>query len=308
MKKFLAFALCALMVLSLSAVVFAADENLFEYNFEDDAEGDFIAIDNSIKFYPKQGTVEIVKFDGTMCAKLNQVGFEDKSGNMDCYVDFVAGGVSSYGLEQQYVLEYDVYFEKMGPSNNWQILCSREAAPAGTQFQQVGHFRGTEDGKTINITATGVDEPLGTVQTGKWYTVAACIDKKNSCFSFYIDGVCYAKDYDYDVVDPSASESERARSGFGSCVAGDDAIAYLDNVKAYNGTKPRNVKSDTPVTPAVTAPVTEAPADTTAVVTAVTTAPATKPDSSVQTADIAVVIAAVAAVAASGAIIVKKKH
>ena len=307
MKKFLAFALCAMMVLSLSAVIFAADENMFEYNFEDDTEGDFIAIDNSIKFYPKQGSVEIVKFDGTMCAKINQVDFADISGQMDCYVDFVAGNVSTYGLEQQYVLEYDVYFEKMGPSNNWQILCSREAAPAGTQFQQVGYFKGTEDGKTINITATGVEEPVGTIETGKWYTVAVAIDKKNACFSFYVDGVCYAKDYDYDVTDPSAAESERARSGFGSCAAGDDAIAYIDNVKAYNATTPRNVKSDTPVTPAATTPVTEAPVETTAPA-AETTAPATNPGSAAQTADIAVVIAAVAAVAASGAIVIKKKH
>ena len=103
MKKFLALSLCALMVLTMSAVVFAAEDNAFEYNFEDDTEGDFIAIDNSIKFYPKQGKVEIVKFDGSMVAKISQLDLQDIGGQMDTYADFVAG---------------DVYFRVRHPGQN----------------------------------------------------------------------------------------------------------------------------------------------------------------------------------------------
>lgn len=313
MKKFLALSLCALMVLTMSAVVFAADDNAFEYNFEDDTEGDFIAIDNSIKFYPKQGKVEIVKFDGSMVAKISQLDLQDIGGQMDSYLDLVAGPVSTYGVEQQYVLEYDVYFEKFGPTTQWQILCSRETPAAGTQFQNVGFFRGTEDGK-INLVIEKklgegeTNDPVATFETGKWMKVAACIDKKNACFSVYVDGVCYAKDMDYTVADGSATESERIRTAFAAAGAGSDAIAYLDNIVIYNATTPRDVKVATPTTTAPAAPATEAPAVTEAPSTGAATTPAPSGGSSTATADIAVVIAAVAAVAGCGAVIVKKKH
>ncbi|MGM9652629.1 MAG: hypothetical protein ACI3XP_03215 [Eubacteriales bacterium] len=311
MKKFLALALCALMVLTMSAVVFAAEDNAFEYNFEDDTEGDFIAIDNSIKFYPKQGSVEIVKFDGSMVAKISQIDLQDIGGQMDTYLDLVAGPVSTYGVEQQYVLEYDVYFEKFGPTTQWQILCSRETPAAGTQFQNVGYFKGNEAGtidlEIVKTVAEGeTNDPVATFETGKWMKVAACIDKKNACFSVYVDGVCYAKDMDYTVADGSAAESERIRTAFAAAGAGSDAIAYLDNIKIYNATTPRDVKVATPTTSA--APATEAPVVTEAPSTGAATTPAPSEGSSTATADIAVVIAAVAAVAASGAVIVKKKH
>ena len=204
MKKIIALALCALMVLAMSAVAFAAEENAFEYNFEDDFEGDFIAIDNSIKFYPKQGNVQIVKFDGDLCAQINHTGFADVSGQMDNYVDFVAGGVSTYGVESAYVLEYSLYFETMSEDMNWQMLCSRETPASGTQFQQVGYLKG--DGK---IYGTGIEEPIGEFPVGKWFTVACALDKANACFSIYVDGVCLAKDLDYNIADNSAAETER---------------------------------------------------------------------------------------------------
>ena len=91
--------------------------------------------------------------------------------------------------------------------------------------------------------------------------------------------------------------------------ASGDAVAYVDNFKAYNADKPENATGKTAETVAQTpeteAPATEAPA-TEAPVTAAPSTGTTTP--AAQTADIAVVIAAVAAVAASGAIVVKKKH
>ena len=304
MKKYLAIILSALMIVSMAAVAFAVD-NVFEYNFEDDDEGDFIAIDNSIKFYPKQGSVEVVKFDGTMCIKIDQTGYEDISGSMDNYVDFVAGGASTWGVEKKYVLSYDVYFETIEEGASWQICCSRETpAGAGTQFQQVGYFKGDK-----TITATGKEEPVATFETGKWIHVDVAVDKENKVMSLYIDHVCLAKDIDYTVTDNSAEESERVRSGFGNITAGANALAYLDNIEIYNATEPRNVKAAAPETTA--APVTEAPVTTAAPTT--TAAPVTQAapattTTPAKTADVAVVIAAIAAIAASGAIVIKKKH
>ena len=307
MKKYLAFILCALMVLSMASIAFAAEENALEYDFEDDDEGDFIAIDNSIKFYPKQGSVEVVKMDGSNVLKLNQVDFADVSGQMDCYADFVAGGVSTWGVETKYVLEYDVKFDKIcGPSMNWQICCSRETpAGAGTQFQQVGYFKG--DG---TITATGIEEPVGTSEFHKWYKVAVAVDKDNKVMSLYVDGICLAKDIDYTVADNSAPESERIRTAFGSITAGDSAIAYLDNIKIYNATEPREVKQATPAPVTTAAPATEAPVTTAAPATTtaapVTAAPAPTTTPAAKTADAAVVIALVAAITAAGAVVIKK--
>jgi len=307
MKKYLALILCALMVLSMASIAFAAEENAFEYNFEDDDEGDFIAIDNSIRFYPKQGSVEVVKMDGSNVIKLDQTNYADSSGNMDNYVDFVQGPVSTYGVETKYVLEYDVKFDKACTEGmNWQICCSRETpAGAGTQFQHVGYFRGNG-----TITATGVEEPVGTFEFDKWYTVSACIDKENKVFSLYVDGICLAKDLDYTIADNSAAESERIRSGFGNIPFGDNAIAYLDNIKIYNATEPRNVKQATPAPVTTAAPATEAPVTTAAPATTtaapVTAAPAPTTTPAAKTADAAVVIALVAAITAAGAVVIKK--
>ena len=305
MKKYLALILCALMVLSMASIAFAAEENVFEYNFEDDDEGDFIAIDNSIKFYPKQGSVEVVTFGGSKCIKLDQTGYEDVSGQMDNYVDFVAGGVSTWGVETKYVLSYDVYFETLEEGASWQITCSRETpAGAGTQFQQVGYFKGPN-----LITVTGQEEPVATFETGKWIHVDTCVDKDNKVMSLYIDHVCIAKDVDYTVSDNSAPESERIRSGFNNITAGANAIAYLDNIEIYNATEPRNVKAAAPETTA--APATEAPVTTAAPTTTaapVTAAPAPSTTPAAKTADAAVVIALVAAVTAAGAVVIKRKH
>jgi len=310
MKKILALALCALMVLAMSAVAFAAEENAFEYNFEDDFEGDFIAIDNSIKFYPKQGKVEIAKFDGDLCARIDHTGYEDVSGQMDNYVDFVAGGVSTWGVDPAFVLEYSVYFESAAEGMGWQICCARETPASGTQFQNTAYFR-VKEGKNIitGVTADGEVE-LGTFELGKWINVAVAVDKANAVYSLYIDGVCLFKDYDYTIADNSAPEVERIRTSFTSFLG--DAVAYLDDIKIYNATQPRNIKVAEP-TPVITAaPDTQAPETTAApaATQAATQAPAVVAPvtPAAPTADIAVVLAAVSAIAASGVVVFKKRH
>ena len=310
MKKFLSLALCALMVLSLSVVAFAAEENALEYTFEDDFEGDFIAIDNSIKFYPKQGNVQIVKFDGDLCAQVNHTDYADISGQMDCYADFVAGGVSTWGVEPAFVLEYEVYFETFDETMSWQITCARETPASGTQFQQTAYFKG--DGKIYGKSAEGNVE-VGSFEKGKWIQVAVAVDKANAVFSLYIDGVCLFKDWDYTIADNSAPEVERIRTAFESFTG--DAVAYLDNIKIYNATQPRNVKVAEPAPVTTAAPETAAPETTAAVTTAAATAAQTQAPAVVApvtpaapTADIAVVLAAVSAIAASGVVVLKKRH
>jgi len=304
MKKYLAFILCALMVLSMASIAFAAEENAFEYDFEDDDEGDFIAIDNSIKFYVKQGSVEVVKKDGSNVLKVSHVGIDaSKTSDRDTYCDMVAGGVSTWGVESKWVLEYDVFFEQMSEDMRWQN-CSRETpAGAGTQFQDVMNLMGTGE-----IKVPGVDGVVGTFTTGKWYKVAVAVDKDNKVFSCYLDGVCLVKDADYTVADNSAAESERIRTAFAAHDG--DSVAYLDNIKIYNATEPRDVKQATPTPVTTAAPATEAPVTTAAPATTtaapVTAAPAPTTTPAAKTADAAVVIALVAAITAAGAVVIKK--
>ena len=307
MKKILAIALCALMMTAMIASVCATDY-VFEYNFEDDMEGDFIAIDNSFKPFPKQFNVEVVKFDNTMCIKFDRTDYTAGAGDSDCFADLFGGGTESvWELGPNFVLSYDIYFEKLesteGSMPSWQIGMLRMTPAAGTQFQQSFSVLGNQICEYNNP-----DAPLMEVKEGQWYNFAVAYDMKNQCFSMYVNGDLICEDLDWNCSDTSATEAERLRIAWAGNGTHDyNGIAYVDNIKAYNADKPENatgkkVETSAPVTeaPATEAPATEAP---------VTAAPSTNPTApAAQTADIAVVIAAVAAVAASGAVVVKKKH
>ena len=307
MKKFLAIALCALMMTAMIASVCATDY-VFEYDFEDDVEGDWIAIDNSLKVAPKQFSIQVVKFDNTMCMKYDRSGYVEGAGDKDCFSDTLSGGTeSAWGLGPVFVYSYDVYFEKLSTGESqtsWQVGMLRMTPPGGTQFQHSFCVKGNQLVEYDNVEA-----PLMEIKEGKWYNFAVVFDMKNKCFSMYVDGDLVCEDLDWNCSDTSATESGLIRMAWtaSSGDASGDGIAYVDNWKVYNAEKPENATGKTvetlaPVTeaPATEAPATEAP---------VTAAPSTNPTApAAQTADIAVVIAAVAAVAASGAIVVKKKH
>ena len=310
MKKFLAFALCALMMTAMIASVCATDY-IFEYNFEDDVEGDFIAIDQSLTVYPKQFKIEVAKFDNTMCMKFDRTGWTDGAGDKDCFADLLAGGTeTAWGLSSKFVLSYDVYFEKLditeGSKPFWQIGMLRMTPPAGTQFQQSFCVMGNQ-----LCEYSKADSPLMEIKEGKWYNFAVAYDIENKCFSMYVDGNLVCKDLDWTCNDTSATQGERIRVGWNG--EGDNTyngVAYVDNFKAYNADKPENATGKTaetiPAAPETEAPATEAPTTQAPVTAAPTTGTTTTP--AAQTADIAVVIAAVAAIAGSGAVIVKKKH
>ena len=244
----------------------SATDYVFEYDFVDDVEGDWSAIDDSLKTYPKQFSIQVVKFDGDMCMKFDRTGYVDGAGDKDCFSDmFIGGTQTAWGLYPRFVFSYDVYFEK----------------------------------------------PLMEIKEGKWYNFAVAFDMENKCFSMYVDGDLVCEDLDWDCSDTSASEATQIRLAWGAstgdCSA--DGVAYVDNWKVYLADKPENATGKTVETlaPVTEAPATEAPA-TEAPATGAVTTPAPSTGSSTATADIAVVIAAVAAVAASGAVIVKKKH
>ena len=310
MKKFLAMALCAFMMVAMIASVSATDY-VFEYDFEDDVEGDWIAIDNSLKTAPKQFSIQVVKFDGDMCMKYDRSGYVEGAGDKDCFSDTLSGGTeTAWGLGPVFVYSYDVYFEKLtaseASSSNWQVGMLRMTPPSGTQFQQSFTVIGNQ-----LCQYDKADQPLMEIKEGKWYNFAVVYDMANKCFSMYVDGDLVCKDLDWNCNDTSATETGLIRMAWtgstGDSTA--DGIAYVDNWKVYNADKPENATGKTVATeaPATEAPATEAPA-TQAPATGAVTTPAPSTGSSTATADIAVVIAAVAAVAASGAVIVKKKH
>ena len=317
MKKFLALALCALMTVAMIASVCATDY-LLDYDFQDDEAGPFISIDQSLTIWPKQFSIEVAKFDNTMCMKFDRTGWTAGAGDNDCFADLLAGGTeTAWGLSSKFVFSYDVYFEKLditeGSKPFWQIGMLRMTPPAGTQFQQSFCVMGNQ-----LCEYSKADSPLMEIKTGKWYNFAVAYDIENKCFSMYVDGDLVCKDLDWTCNDTSATQGERIRVGWNG--EGDhtyNGVAYVDNFKAYNAEKPENatgktIETEAPVTeaPVTEAPVTEAPTTqaptTQAPVTAAPTTGTTTP--AAQTADIAVVIAAVAAIAASGAVIVKKKH
>ena len=304
MKKILALALCAIMMVAMMSSV-SAVEYVLDYNFEDDFEGDFIAIDNSIKMYPKQFSATVVKFDNTMCIKFDRTGEEEISGQMDCYCDVLAGGTSAaWGLDGTWVFSYDMYIESCGTEDDpakWQVGMLRMAAPAGTQFQHSAMIIGNK-----LMTYGGTDE-ICEVPVGKWFNIATVFDMKNKCMSNYLDGVLVNDSLDWNVSDTSATEATQVRCAWGD---GGEGVAYCDNFKAYIADKPENA-TGAKIETTTAAPETQAPETTAAPATeAATQAPAVVAPSTpaAPTADIAVVLAAVSAIAASGVVVFKKRH
>jgi len=306
MKKILALALCAIMMVAMMSSVSAVDYVL-DYTFEDDFEGDFIAIDNSIKFYPKQFSATVVKFDNTMCIKMDRTGEEEISGQMDCYCDVLAGGTSAaWGLDGIWVFSYDVYFESLGTEDDpakWQVGMLRMAAPAGTQFQQSSMIIGNQ-----LVAYDKADQPIMEIATGKWYNIATVFDMKNKCFSTYVDGVLVSDSLDWNCKDTSATEATQVRCAWND---GGEGVAYVDNFKAYIADKPENA-TGAKIETTTAAPETQAPETTAApaATQAATQAPAVVAPvtPAAPTADIAVVLAAVSAIAASGVVVFKKRH
>ena len=312
MKKILALALCAFMMVAMIASV-SAVEYVLDYTFEEDFEGEFIAIDNSIKFYPKQFSATVVKFDNTLCIKMDRTGEEEISGQMDCYCDVLAGGTSAaWGLDGTWVFSYDVYFESLGTEEDpakWQVGMLRMAAPAGTQFQHSAMIIGNKLWSYDGNADKGAVEVM-TIETGKWYNIATVFDMQNKCMSNYVDGVLVNDSIDWNCTDTSATEATQVRCAWGD---GGEGLAYVDNFKAYVADKPENAtgaKIETTAAPATEAPAetTAAPAETSAAATAAQTTAAPSTGAATATADVAVILAAVSAIAASGAIVLKKKH
>ena len=311
MKKILALALCAIMMVAMFASVSAVDY-VMNYTFEDDFEGDFIAIDKSLTVAPKQFSIQVVKYDNTLCMKYDRTGYVEGAGDKDCFSDLMGGGTESvWGLGPVFVMSYDINFEKLEATEtstpSWQIGMLRMTPPAGTQFQQsftvIGNQICAYDKK---------DQPLMEVQEGKWYNFAVVFDMANKCFSMYVDGVMISDSLDWNCADTSATQAERIRMAWnGNGDASYNGIAYVDNIKFYNAEKPENA-TGAKLETTTAAPETAAPETTAApvVTQAATQAPAAPAPvaPAAPTADIAVVLAAVSAIAASGVVVFKKRH
>lgn len=207
-------------------------EYVFEYNFEDDFTGDFIAVDNSIKFYPKQFSAQVVKFGDTMCVKLDRTGEQQISGQMDCYCDVLAGGTkTAWGLKDTWVLTYDLYLESAGTSEDpakWQVGMLRMATPSGTQFQHSAMIIGSK------LYAYGsIDEELCDVPVGEWFNLAIEYDMINKVMTVFVNGVRACDPLPWNCSNTSAEEATQIRLAW---IDGGEGIAYVDNFQAYNGT------------------------------------------------------------------------
>ena len=204
---------------------------LLDIDFENEPLGDFVAVDNSIRFYPKQGSAQVTKFGDTLCVRLDRTNYSAISGQMDCYCDVLAGGTAdAWGLCDTWVLSYDMYLEQIGTAektSNWQVAMLRMSTPSGTQFQQSTCIK-----NDTLYTYAGIAE-ICKVPVGKWFNIATVFDMKNKCFSTYIDGVLVSDSLPWNCNDTSATQATQIRLAWND---GGDGIAYVDNFKAYNGT------------------------------------------------------------------------
>ena len=268
MKKLLSLALCALMIFSAAATVFAAEENIYANDFEKLEVG---AAAQSIDAYsihttPGSGAVEIVNFQGDKALYINHPANEKAYGN---YVQLLynnATGVAKWGVKHQFVIEYDLYIETPSEDMPINLATMSMAGATGTAWNGAFKIQGKDNGLFVN----GGDKAVTNLKSKTWYHIAVTVDIDKKVSSLWIDGKSVSKDAPF--TKEIASDLVRfIRVGYANSKATAGAM-YLDNVKVYNATAPR---AYTPAAP--------------------------------QTADIAVVLAAVSAVAASGVIVSKKR-
>jgi len=323
MKKLFALVLGAMLAASAFLGVHAEEKKyVYENDFEKEPLGEYIAVDKTINVFKKDGTIEIVKFDGDNCFQFKHPAAKDGKTGYDSFIDMFIDstkGLGAFGFESAYIIEFDVYFEKIGADMRAYMGMSRETPAAGTQFLTVGSFDCKEGVNVVSV--TGIDDTGVKFEAGKWYTVAACIDVEKNIYSVYLDGKCLVKNMMYpETMDASATFSERYRLGFMNHTG--DSVMYLDNIKGYNGSVPY---SNTPATEETTAsettaestpPTTDTTAqgettasDTTVQDTSAETKDAGNEDGeSTETADVAILLAAAAAAAASGAVVIRRRR
>jgi len=266
MKKFLSLALCALMIFSAASSVFAADENVYATDFEDKDLGPVpTSLDSySIHSTPKDGSIEIVEFDGDKALRINHPAKEAGYDNFSQQLYNNAEGIAKWGAKNQFVIEYDVYFEQACDDMTFHLGRAAGQGATGTAWLIPAYVKGSD----LAVYVTGIENPVTNLKLKTWYTISLAYDLDKKVSSVYIDGVNYAKNMAFanDIVGPLV---KYVRLAFNATIKG-ACSAYLDNIKVYNATQPRE-------------------------------------DSAPQTADIAVVLTAVSAVAASGVIISKKR-
>lgn len=280
MKKFLSIAICAIMTTAMVASVNAVDYKV-DIDFENVPAGEWNADDTTIVTQPKEFSIKVEKFQDSMCMKFDHSNPENKKNDTDCFINFADGGTTTtHGLSDKFVLSYDVYFEKLtsaeDSSSIWNGALLRMTPPSGTQFQYTFAIVGNQ------LRAYNGDEkfPIMVINEGKWYNFAVASDMTNKTFVLYVDGVKVSDSLKWDCEDTSMNEAGLLRLGWNYSTSGvAEGIAYVDNIKVYDGEKPEGKK--------------------------VTSTSAVK---AANTADITGVMAFVAVVVAGGAVAAKKKH
>ncbi|MBE6561337.1 MAG: hypothetical protein E7662_09425 [Ruminococcaceae bacterium] len=295
MKKLLVFLLCAMMALSMMAPAIAAEEkNLLALDFEALPEGNISRpADKMYSSHPKTGTIKVITVDGNKVMEVAR-----SAEKADPYFDlFYVNGTtatlqSAQGASQQIVLEYDLYIKAACDAMQWSIGISKEY-PASLAGSFVMGDTGVILGdlglyKYADIKADPRPAPLFRFELKKWYKVAVAIDSAKDTYSLFVDGKMVIEGAESTVKAKDAESPSVLRINYRTVEPAGEAAMYVDNIKVYDGTKPRGY-----VAPAVT----EKPAATT------TTAPKAP-----QTFDAGIIAIVTAAASLSTAVVLKKKR
>lgn len=223
-------ALAAVLLTAAPFAVRAAGEPVYSCDFDNTTTQELRA-DNCLGFVPKSGSITAETLDGrgVLCFVHPQL-----EGNEDCYLDILGGKTESSGLESVYCLSYDFrYTGELG--SPWQVLCSRQVSPSGTQFQQAAFIQA--DGA---VTIPGMTERAATLEPDRWYTLSAVMNETDNCYDVYLDGVLLAEAVPYSIGDPSALLPERIRIGYSGGTGA--ATAFIDNLRVTNSAFPDNMQ------------------------------------------------------------------
>ena len=281
-----------------------AENNIYSIDFES-KEGDLKASVDSYNFYayPGNGKTTVVEFQGDKALYLNHTAAEKANSTYVQLFYNEAEGIAKFGCPNQFVVEYEVFFEKTHADMIFALSTMGCKDAAGAVAWVEPYF---VKGENLGLYASNNSKTaLRNLKLNTWYKISVAVDLEKQITSLYIDDEVVVKDLAFNKK-IEGTYAKQFRFGFAKNNV-NEFTAYIDSVKAYGATQPRVVKDAAPAeTTKAPATTTKAPATTTKA-PAATTKPAATP-AAPQTFDAGILVATVAAVSLAGTVVLKKKR
>ncbi len=242
MKKFLALLLCLMTVISMTSITAFAES--WEWDFSYDVPGQHIE-DMSPKFLPIDGA-----FEGWHSPPDALITAEDQDGNTVAKFLHPARAGNGYAMMfrclrsgdtvatfgTSFVIQYDLYLDPAGETANPDMILWFDSCKTADGSWIIGGRVATD-----GLYFAGDGTILGNIEFRKWVNIATAYDFVNQTYSVYLDGELVGENIPTGVTD---TEISYHNISFGDHYD-EEAVAYVDNLRAYSGSSPDDYEGET---------------------------------------------------------------